>query len=72
MLASSLLRVSYQLIAMLCVSTFLVVVSLVSVVGGDPTCFPDESTGLPQCVCMFNNGSKIDLRNIKERFAVNK
>ena len=56
---------------MLCVSTFLVVVSLVSVVGGDPTCTQDGSTGLP-CVCMFNNGSKIDLSSIKERFAINK
>ena len=45
-------------------------VLLVSVVDGDPTCIEDESNR-PPCVCMFNNGSKINLTSITERFAIN-
>ena len=48
----------------------LLVMWLVEMIGGESVCTPDESTKSP-CVCTFNNGSKIDLRSIKERFAVN-
>ena len=53
---------------MLSVSALLLVItSVASIVGGGPTCEPDNSEGKSSCMCKFNNGSKIDLRKISKK-----
>ena len=42
----------------------LVIISVANIVYGEAVCEEDDSAGLPVCMCKFNNGSKIDLRNI--------
>ena len=45
----------------------LVIISVANMVDGEAICEEDDSAGLPVCMCKFNNGSKIDLRNITKK-----
>ena len=45
----------------------LVIISVANIVDVEAICREDDSVGLPVCMCKFNNGSKIDLRNITKK-----